>query len=206
MTIYVCSKSSTFFKHVDNALSECGVCQLSTMTLLPASEPGDVCIVHLASFSDKEIHTFVRSDFLAPAVVALADDVPSLVNLLTASERGAKAYFNSYMAPQHYVQLIRLLEAGGSWFPPALLREVFALAKAGDAQLRDSAVELEKLTVRERELAEFVAEGRSNKEIALACNISERTVKSHLTSIYEKLDVKDRKGLMALLSYRPASA
>jgi DNA-binding NarL/FixJ family response regulator len=206
MTIFVCSKHAGFSQHIDNALHGAGVIRhLSSVSLLPKAEPGDVYLFHLASFTAQETDAFIPNAIAGPAAVAIADDAPAVSGLLSASESGARAYFNSFMAPQHYVQLLRLLQAGGSWFPPALLAEVFALARAGDVQSRDSAAELGKLTARERELAEFVAEGRANKEIARVCKISERTVKAHLTSIYEKLGVKDRKGLMALLSYRPAS-
>ncbi len=202
MTIYVCSRSSAFARHISNALGESGaIRQFSSVNLLPPAALGDVYILHLSSLAEQEVSAVTAAKL---AVVAVADDAPAVSGLLAASENGAKAYFNSYMAPQHYAQLLRLLEAGGSWFPPALLGEVFALARAGDTQSRESAAELEKLTPRERELAEFVADGRSNKDIALECNISERTVKAHLTSIYEKLGISDRKGLMILLSHRPA--
>jgi len=48
------------------------------------------------------------------------------------------------------------------------------------------------LTKREIEILVQVAEGRSNKEISIACNISERTVKNHLYNIFKKLNVADR--------------
>ena len=48
------------------------------------------------------------------------------------------------------------------------------------------------LTARERMVAERVAIGASNREIAEALEISERTVKSHLSSIFEKLAIRDR--------------
>lgn len=48
------------------------------------------------------------------------------------------------------------------------------------------------LTKRERVILEFLVRGLANKEMADAMNISEKTVKNHLTSIFRKLDVKDR--------------
>jgi DNA-binding CsgD family transcriptional regulator len=45
-----------------------------------------------------------------------------------------------------------------------------------------------------------VAEGKNNKLIADQCNISERTVKSHLTHIFKKLDIKDRVSLVVYLN------
>lgn len=51
---------------------------------------------------------------------------------------------------------------------------------------------LNKLTRREKQMLVRVAEGMSNKEIAVDCNISERTVKNHLSSIFQKIEVSDR--------------
>lgn len=50
----------------------------------------------------------------------------------------------------------------------------------------------ESLTAREREILARVAEGMLNKEIASCLNISEQTVKNHLSSIFRKIDVLDR--------------
>ncbi len=50
----------------------------------------------------------------------------------------------------------------------------------------------ERLTVREKEIARLLARGGSNKEIARKLEITERTVKAHVSSILEKLGVRDR--------------
>ena len=52
--------------------------------------------------------------------------------------------------------------------------------------------ELDSLTARELMVARLVAQGESNREIAEALEITERTVKAHLTAIFEKLQVRDR--------------
>ena len=57
------------------------------------------------------------------------------------------------------------------------------------------------LTERELQVLHLLAEGLSNKEIALALAITERTVKAHLSSIYEKLGVSDRLALAVLLPF-----
>jgi two-component system, NarL family, nitrate/nitrite response regulator NarL len=58
---------------------------------------------------------------------------------------------------------------------------------------------LQSLTNRELDVAKMVQTGESNKMIANLLNISERTVKAHLTSIFQKLDVRDRLHLAILL-------
>ena len=58
---------------------------------------------------------------------------------------------------------------------------------------------VESLTVSERRVAELVAEGRSNKEVARAQFVTRSTVESHLRSIFRKLDVASRHEIAPLL-------
>jgi two-component system NarL family response regulator len=59
---------------------------------------------------------------------------------------------------------------------------------------------LNKLTQREYDIAVRVGNGESNKQIANACAITERTVKAHLTEVFLKLGVTDRLNLALVLS------
>jgi DNA-binding NarL/FixJ family response regulator len=59
---------------------------------------------------------------------------------------------------------------------------------------------LEKLTKREQEVATEASKGLSNKEIARILSITERTVKAHLASIFERLGAKDRLQLALMLN------
>ena len=54
---------------------------------------------------------------------------------------------------------------------------------------------MEALTRREQQIAEHVARGLSNRQIAAECGISPETVKRHLASIYDKLAMRGRVGL-----------
>lgn len=58
---------------------------------------------------------------------------------------------------------------------------------------------LARLTKRELDVAEMITQGQGNRNIAESLNISERTVKAHLTSIFRKLSVHDRLHLVLLL-------
>ncbi|MCO4785813.1 MAG: response regulator transcription factor, partial [Marinomonas atlantica] len=62
----------------------------------------------------------------------------------------------------------------------------------------------ELLSEREVDVAKLIAEGLSNKEIARDLEVTERTVKAHLTAAFKKLNVKDRLAL-ALLVQRGSS-
>ncbi len=58
------------------------------------------------------------------------------------------------------------------------------------------------LTLREREIAELIGNGESNKQIARQLLITERTVKAHVTGIFRKLGVGDRLSLALRVSAR----
>ncbi|MCP4040486.1 MAG: response regulator transcription factor, partial [Gammaproteobacteria bacterium] len=102
--------------------------------------------------------------------------------MLHLSQYGIRAYFNSYMADTHYRQMLHLLEAGQTWFVPSLLAKALELARLNSA-LSSPKPELDQLTPRERDVALAVARGMSNKRIAATLDISERTVKTHLTRV-----------------------
>ncbi|MGB3590197.1 MAG: helix-turn-helix transcriptional regulator [Nonlabens sp.] len=57
---------------------------------------------------------------------------------------------------------------------------------------------LELLSIQERKIFTYLREGMTNKEIAAACNVETTTVKSHVSSIYSKLEVKSRKEVINL--------
>ena len=191
--LVVYSRSSSFNDHISAVVdSEVGFRSMLTPAV---ACPGNVYLVHSPSFS-REMPSWLESTCRTGAVLAIADDNPDIEQMLVSAKAGVHGYFNAYMTAPHYAQMIRLLESGQSWFPPALLHQVFDLARAA----MPNAKHLETLTEREREIALAVAKGKNNKLIADECNITERTVKTHLTHIFKKLDIKDRVSLAVYLN------
>jgi len=190
--LVVYSKSQSFNDHISSVVdSEVGFRSMLTPAV---ASPGNIYLVHSASFS-RELPSWLASTCKNGVVLGIADENPDIEKMLASTHAGVHGYFNAYMAAPHYAQMLRLLENRQSWFPPALLKEAFDLARAAIP----NAVHLEKLTQREREIALAVAEGKNNKLIADEYNISERTVKTHLTHIFKKLDIKDRVSLVVQL-------
>ena len=101
---------------------------------------------------------------------------------------GAAGYLLKDVEPQELVKAIRAVHAGEVLLHPAvtalLMEEV---ADGGGRGQRPTP-----LTARERQVAELIAGGGSNKRIALDLGISEKTVKTHVSSILRKLDLTDR--------------
>ena len=80
--------------------------------------------------------------------------------------------------------------------------EVSPMALAEKIRTTQPADHLSALTPREREIANMIGQGECNKHIARQLQISERTVKSHLTVIFRKLNLSDRVHLALLISQR----
>lgn len=139
-----------------------------------------------------------RSD---PAVaVIVASDVPDDDEALRALELGARGYCHARAVPALLREAALAVGHGGLWVGAALLARLLgalrqhipAAAPAVDAQAL--------LSARELEVAREVANGHSNREVAVRLGISERTVKAHLGAVFDKLAVRDRLQLALRLA------
>lgn len=156
---------------------------------------GDVVLIHGDSFAEQNLTEALRDSATRSYAVAIAEEFPDLGKMLRYANLGVNGYCNAYMAKAHYEQLALMLQSGQSWFPPALLSQALSVAHTS-VRPEESHEQLLELTSRQRQIALCIAEGKSNKDIAEECGIAERTVKSHLTQIFDKLNVSDRIGLV----------
>jgi DNA-binding NarL/FixJ family response regulator len=127
----------------------------------------------------------------APAVIALTtfDDDDSVFDSMRA---GAIGYLLKDAEPAQLVEAIHLAAQGKSLLQPSIASKlVREFARLAPARPRDLASELG-LSSREIEVLQELVRGASNKEIAIALNIAEGTVKNHITHIFVKLKVQDR--------------
>ena len=129
----------------------------------------------------------------AQIVVVLADE-PSDAIIAEACALGASGCCNTHAAPEVLRQVALVVENGGLWIGQSLLQRLVGstsrvLEARPEAKL-DTWSGL--LSERESQVAKLVAGGASNKEIADQLSITERTVKAHLSAIFEKLGLRDR--------------
>jgi DNA-binding NarL/FixJ family response regulator len=118
--------------------------------------------------------------------------------LLPAIQAGAAGYLLKNVEPSELARAIRAAHVGEAIIDPAVAgRLVRAIADGPSVR----PAEPEQLTRREQEVLELIANGRSNKQIALALDISEKTVKTHVGHLLAKLGVTDRTQA-ALLAIR----
>ncbi len=122
---------------------------------------------------------------------------PNFNEAMEYLQKGARGYANTYMSITHYIQAINTINNDAVWIYPKIMNSLIAHgAELSKSKAQDV---LEQLSQRESEVALKIQEGKSNKEIAIVLGITERTVKSHLSNIFEKLDVHDRLALAMLL-------
>ena len=103
---------------------------------------------------------------------------------------GAKAYLLKDVQPEELFRCIRAVHAGEAYLQPRVA------AKLAQRMHEES------LTEREVQILKLLAEGRSNRGIGQALFITESTVKSHLKSLFAKLDVTSRAEAIALAAKR----
>ena len=115
---------------------------------------------------------------------------------LAAFELGARGYAHALATPEMLREVDAVVAHGGLWVGPALMARLLRALGAHPTRAAPRADVLDGLSVREREVAEAVAQGLSNKEIALRLALTERTVKAHLAAVFDKLGVRDRLQLV----------
>ena len=125
--------------------------------------------------------------------------------VLRALKAGARGYLLKESAEGDLINAVRLVSEGKSFFSPTVSR---MLVEDYVRQLQDKDIEdsYELLTLREREILQLIAEGKSNKEIAGMLNLSLYTVETHRSNILNKLNLHSapelilyavRKGVIA---------
>lgn len=129
-----------------------------------------------------------------PANFVILADAPSEAITVQALEVGAAECCNTYAAPDVLRQVDVVVANGGLWVGRNLLQHVLASTQRILEKKAESAPQDWQLLLSGREItvAQLVGQGASNKEVARQLDIAERTVKAHLTAIFEKLQVRDR--------------
>ncbi|MDX9995044.1 MAG: response regulator transcription factor [Rhodocyclaceae bacterium] len=137
--------------------------------------------------------------------VIVLSNVPHDNEGLAVLETGASGYTGALAVADVLRQIETVVENGGLWVGPELLqRLIVALGNRGTQT--QAGGKLDGLSPREREVALAVAAGATNKEVAQRLDITERTVKAHLSHIFTTLKVRDRLQLAILINGLPAPA
>ena len=89
---------------------------------------------------------------------------------------------------------LEALMRGEAYFSPRISRHLLSILSEPATSEHESS--LDALTVRQREILQLIAEGKSTKEIASILDVSVKTVETHRAAIMERLDIRDIPGLV----------
>jgi len=100
---------------------------------------------------------------------------------------GADAYLIKDIVPNEFIRAVKMVAGGDTYVDPRVaggwLRRRSSSSRGAD---------LNELSVRETEIIRLIAEGLSNKEISVRLNLSEKTIKNHISRIFSKLNIYAR--------------
>lgn len=167
-------------------------------SLLEAFKKSQKSIIILQSHDNikheiRELHAL-----LATVKIFVINPNPQFSEGMSLLKDGIKAYANAYIADVNIPNIIGHIANGNIWLYPEFMQEMIKATMPKTERLANT--KIKQLSKREQETATLVADGLSNKAIALEMDVTERTVKSHLSSIFIKLEVKDRISLALLLN------
>lgn len=119
------------------------------------------------------------------AMLTVHNEIEYLVSLV---DIGVEGYILKDSSSAELVRAIKHIYQGETYIQPDLIPALNSRLIHRD----EDKEKIEALTKRELEVLKLVAKGHFNKEIAIQLDISERTVKNHISSIFRKIDVSDR--------------
>lgn len=187
------------------------------------SQQAEPFVQWLAAFPNAELMVHVNTSLLtedcfvwllddypaAPELVVQlkAQNTPVVVLSLTPSvgesvkffESGASGYCHALAASVMLHQVVESVQAGGIWIGVELMQQMVHRLVLSEAKVQAPSLYMASLTAKEKQVAELVAQGLTNKEVAKSMDITDRTVKAHLSAVFEKLQVRDRIQLALLV-------
>jgi len=160
---------------------------------------------------DRQVREIVSLSTASRVIVMTAVfDEEEEISLLKA---GAKGCCRRGIDPDSLQQVLNVTYGGGVWVTrsllPRLVTELRRYAEAHQAPERKQTAasdRLSALTPREKDIVRLIVAGASNKQVAQTLDISERTVKGHLSNVFQKLGVADRLKLVLYVTGEPQPA
>jgi two-component system nitrate/nitrite response regulator NarL len=130
--------------------------------------------------------------------VILMDVLPVYEDLVQFVNAGVSGFVMKDATLEDLISTVRSVAQGGQVLPPQMATTLFArIATDAVVRGRPEALEAVRMTPREREVIDLIAEGLSNKEIATRLEIATDTVKSHVRNVMEKLMLHTRLQIAA---------
>ena len=144
----------------------------------------------------------VKQDFPESKVIVM-DLLPVHEDIMDFVNAGVSGFIMKDATVDDLVSTIRSVAGGAHVLPPQMTSSLFSqIAKDAIAKGRPEVLDSVRMTPREREVINLIAEGLGNKEIATRINVATHTVKSHVRNIMEKLTLHTRLQIAAYANQR----
>lgn len=190
MTILICSANASTrdrWKHIledDHQLLE--VANVADLKSIIQQHAIVLILLHRSMIDMNLISDITTSRFF------VLSDIPDDNEALTLLRHGAVGYANTYISATRLREAVHTALTGRVWVGQKLMQKIISgTTHAIDKQGTETTPE-HNLSEREWEVALLVSRGKSNLEIAAELNISERTVKAHISSIFKKTKTESR--------------
>jgi len=212
MNTFICSTNNEVIKRLQSILSRH---KIDTQVFSSGNElrktletaPIVNLIYHLDSKvnNEDEIET-IQTQFKGKINTLVLSNMPNSEQGIRLLNHNIRGYANSWIEPDKLMIALSVIEQGEIWVGAILIE--YLLGKTSEqntlsqsSQTIDQSI-LDQLSDREQQIAQHIYTGQKNKLIADELFISERTVKAHLTTIYKKLQVRNRLELSLKLNKR----
>lgn len=148
----------------------------------------DVIIVDLDGTNMSLVDALERCRTIAPdARICALTMRPAPEIMQRALAAGAEGYVIKDVTPSELIRAVKLVASGETYVDPRVAGGWLRRRSTGTRR-----ADLNELSVRETEVIRLIAEGLSNKEISARLNLSEKTIKNHISRIFSKLNIYAR--------------
>jgi len=172
----------------------------------------EILLLHLSSVdaADSKL-IFSFKQYNPNAILIACTDTPNESEGVEVLRLGANGYTNTYVTGSLLSEVVKTVLRGDIWAGPELLQKLLKRLLSSSS-VTDSKVDtaesisiFEDLSSREQDVLSVLVTGASNKDIARELDITERTVKAHLSSIFQKTGASDRISLVLMASKNPVT-
>ena len=128
-------------------------------------------------------------------ILSMYDDENSVIGAIRS---GARAFILKKASDGDLLDALRMVARGGAYLSPQVSDRLLARIQKGDLESRQGGPALQTLTPRELQVLRMVADGKTSKEVAVALDLRENTVRSYRKTMMRKLGVNNVAGLTQL--------
>lgn len=191
MSLYLVSDDRILLDYWRSSLGELSPKVMNSLGEL-RTQKGAIVFVSDTSLDD-EYDGYTKNKFM------ILSRTPDFMQAQKFLQKGAMGYGNAMMHETYLLSSFQTLEEGNVWLHPPFVTQLIVQVREDNNHKEASSHVLDALSVREKEVALLLGEGKSHFEVSVLLDITVRTVKAHATSIYAKLGVKDRLALSLIL-------